>query len=76
VSARLLPVQVCAVTQGGAFAEEVVARENSVLKLPDNADLEAAAGLPVAYGTAYLALRDRADLRPGGPVAPLCLWTA
>ena len=27
--------------------------------------MEAAAGLPVAYGTAYLALRERADLRPG-----------
>lgn len=28
-------VQVCAVTEGGAFAEEVVARENVVVKLPD-----------------------------------------
>lgn len=60
--------QVCAVTQGGAFAEEAVARENLVVKLPTGCDLEAAAGLPVAFGTAYLALRDRADLQPGGAV--------
>lgn len=59
--------QVCAVTQGGAFAEEAVARENLVVKLPPGCDLEAAAGLPVAFGTAYLALRDRADLQPGPP---------
>ena len=52
-------------TQGGAFSEEVIARENQVVKLPAGADLEAAAGLPVAYGTAWLALRERADLRPG-----------
>lgn len=60
-----LPPQVCAVTEGGAFGEQAVARENLVVKLPANCDVDAAAGLPIAYGTAYLALRDRADLRPG-----------
>ncbi|EFN51151.1 hypothetical protein CHLNCDRAFT_59824 [Chlorella variabilis] len=63
--------KVCAVTQGGAFGEEAVARENLVVKLPPNCDVEAAAGLPVAYGTAYLALRDRADLRPGQTILVL-----
>ena len=57
--------RVCAVLPGGGFAEEAVARAPSVLKLPPGVDLEAAAGLPVAFGTAYLALRYRADLRPG-----------
>lgn len=41
---RLPPAQVCAVTQGGSFAEEVVARENAVVRLSPSADLEAAAG--------------------------------
>ncbi|PSC69189.1 quinone oxidoreductase 2-like protein [Micractinium conductrix] len=57
--------KVCAVTSGGSFAEEVIIREQQAVKLPDNVDLEAAAGLPVAYGTAWLALRVRADLRSG-----------
>lgn len=63
--------KVCAVTQGGSFAEEVVARENAVVRLSPSADLEAAAGLPVAYGTAWLALRERANLRPGQTVLVL-----
>ncbi|PRW33214.1 quinone oxidoreductase 2-like protein isoform A [Chlorella sorokiniana] len=63
--------KVCAVTQGGAFAEEVVVRENVVVKLPDSADVEGAAGLLITYGTAWLALRERADLRPGQTILVL-----
>ncbi|KAI3431798.1 hypothetical protein D9Q98_010551 [Chlorella vulgaris] len=63
--------KVCAVTEGGAFGEQAVARENLVVKLPANCDVDAAAGLPIAYGTAYLALRDRADLRPGQTILVL-----
>lgn len=42
-------LQVCAVTRGGAFAEEVVVPEGAVLKLPAGVDLVTAAGdcLPV-----------------------------
>jgi hypothetical protein len=36
--------QVCAVTRGGAFAEEVVVPEGAVLKLPQGVDLVTAAG--------------------------------
>ena len=54
---------VCAVTQGGAFAEEVVAPAVACVKLPASCDVEAAAGLPVAFGTAYMAL-ERARLQP------------
>eukprot|EP00887_Chlorella_sp_A99_P005437 scaffold1.g5437.t1 len=61
--------EVCALTQGGAFAEEVVVREGMAIRLPqgESMDLQAAAGarLPVAFGTAWLALHDRADLQPG-----------
>lgn len=35
------------------------------LQLPESGDLEGAAGLLITYGTAWLALRERADLRPG-----------
>ena len=41
------------------------------LQLSESADLEAAAGLLIAYGTAWLALRERADLRPGEGAAQL-----
>ena len=61
-------MQVCAVTSGGAFAEELVTKETSVFKLPHLNDLAAAAGLPVAFGTAHLALRERAQLKSGQTV--------
>ena len=58
-------------TSGGAFAEELVTRETSVFKLPHLSDLAAAAGLPVAFGTAHLALRERAKLQAGQTVLVL-----
>lgn len=64
-------MKVCAVTEGGAFAEEVVIRGGGVFKLPQNVDLEAAAGLPVAFGTAHLALVERARLQAGQTVLVL-----
>lgn len=60
--------RVCAVVQNGAFAEEVVAPALSTVKLPASCDVEAAAGLPVAFGTAWMALRDRATVQPGQTV--------
>ncbi len=38
------PAQVCAVTRGGGFAEEVVVRDGAALRLPPGADVAAAAG--------------------------------
>ena len=58
-------LQVCAVTQGGAFAAEAVIKEGGVIKLPSHVDLVAAAGLPVAFGTAHLALKERCQVKPG-----------
>ena len=37
-------LQVCAVTRGGAFAEEVCLKEGAVLKLPSGVDIVSAAG--------------------------------
>lgn len=63
---RLGPRQrVMAVLDHGGFAEQAVAREADVFPIPDEMDFATAAGFPIAYGTAYGALRWRADMRPG-----------
>jgi NADPH2:quinone reductase len=49
----------------GGFAEEVVAEAGTVIHVPEDMPDEIAATLPIAYGTAYHALVDRADLREG-----------
>jgi NADPH2:quinone reductase len=59
---------VCAVTNGGSFAEETIAQAISVVKLPASCDVEAAAGLPVAFGTAWMALKDRSGVKSGDTV--------
>jgi len=54
-----------------SFATEIVADESTVIKLPPHLpedELEAAAGMPVAFGTALLALKYRAQLKPGQTV--------
>ena len=58
-------LQVCAVTQGGGFAGEVVIKQGGVVKLPNHVDLIAAAGLPVIFGTAHLAIKERAQVKAG-----------
>lgn len=62
---------VCAVTDGGAFSEEAIAPVISVIKVPKSSDVEAAAGLPVAFGTAYMGLCMRARVRRGQMVLVL-----
>lgn len=58
-------VQVSAVAMGNGLCEEVVVNELSVLKLRNVKDLPSAAGLPVAFGTAHLAICERARLQAG-----------
>ncbi|KXZ55570.1 hypothetical protein GPECTOR_2g1119 [Gonium pectorale] len=58
--------KVCAVKQGGAFAEQVVAPAAAVWRVPDAVPLQDAAAIPIVYGTADLALRHRAGLKAGG----------
>ena len=63
---RLTPRQrVMAVLDHGGFAEQAVVRESDVFPIPDDMDFAVAAAFTIAYGTAYGALRWRADLRPG-----------
>jgi len=57
--------RVMAMTGTGAFAEEVVTNEMSVMRIPDAMTFEEAAGFPVTYGTTMHALIDRGRLGEG-----------
>ena len=57
--------RVMAHTGRGSLAEQVVAEERSVFRLPDGVSFDQSAGFPVTYGPTYHALRDRAQLQPG-----------
>ena len=49
----------------GGFAEQAVAREEDVARIPDAMDFATAATFPVVYLTSHLALQHRARLQPG-----------
>lgn len=49
----------------GAYAELVLADERSVYPLPSNVTFQQGAGLGVPYATAYRALHDRGQAKPG-----------
>lgn len=51
--------------KSGAFAERIAVPADQVVPLPDNVTFTEAAALPVAYGTAQLALVDKAHMRKG-----------
>ena len=57
--------RVMAFLDRGGFAEAAVARAADVVPLPETMDDATAAGFAIAYGTAYGALRWRADLHAG-----------
>ena len=57
--------RVIAFTGSGAFAQQVRVPASQVWPVPDGLDLEVAAGISIAYGTSYHALKDRARLKPG-----------
>ncbi len=57
--------RVLATLERGGYAEQATARVGEVAAIPDDMDFATAAGFAIAYGTAYGALRWRADLRPG-----------
>ena len=56
---------VVAIMMSGGFAQEALARETDVVKLPAGVDPVAASAFLFTYGTSYHALKDRAKLRPG-----------
>lgn len=57
--------RVMAAVTGGAFADEAVAEQTDVIRLPDSLDFVTAAGFPVAYGTSHLGLTAKAGLKAG-----------
>ena len=57
--------RVMAVCQTGGFAEQVVVHHGSAFKLESEMPFDAAAAMPLTYGTTYHALVDRAKLRAG-----------
>lgn len=65
VSSCKLGDRVMAVTMWGAYTEELVVPETSVVVIPDRMDLATAAGFAVAYGTSHLGLIRRGQLKAG-----------
>lgn len=57
--------RVCGFVGMGAMAERAIAFPASTMKLPDSISFEVGASIPVAYGTSYHALVDRAGLSAG-----------
>ena len=57
--------RVCALTNGGGYAEYVAAPAGQCLSVPDNLDLVAAAGLPETCFTVWTNVFDRGRLQPG-----------
>ncbi len=57
--------RVAAILDHGAFAARALAQDIQTFRIPEAMDMQAAAALPTAYGTAYRALVDRAGLRAG-----------
>ena len=57
--------RVVAVLSYGAYASCAVVPEGAVRAIPDAMPFSQAAALPIVYGSALLALTDRAALRPG-----------
>jgi NADPH:quinone reductase len=52
----------------GAYAERVAVRADTLRRVPEGASLDAAATLPIAYGTAHAGLVHRGGLREGETV--------
>lgn len=63
--------RVLAMVPWGAFAERAAVPAASVIPIPDELSFVAASAFMVAYGSAYYALHERADLKPGETVLVL-----
>lgn len=57
--------RVAGTAEGGAFAEEAIARASDIHVIPKEMDFASAAGFPVAYGTSDVALNHRGHLKAG-----------
>jgi NADPH2:quinone reductase len=56
---------------GNGCREKVVTKARNAVLIPDGVSDETAAGIPITYGTALHAFKDRALLKPGETVAVL-----
>ena len=63
--------KVIALTIWGGFAEQVLAKQEQVIPMPEGLSFEVAGSLLLTYGTCLHALRDRAALKPGETVLVL-----
>ncbi|MGH6736452.1 MAG: NADPH:quinone oxidoreductase family protein [Methyloceanibacter sp.] len=63
--------RVVAFIGGNGCREKIVTKAKNLIPIPDGVSDETAAGVPVTYGTAIHALKDRANLKPGETVAVL-----
>jgi len=63
--------RVAAFICGNGCREKVVTKASIVVPIPDSVSDEAAAGIPVTYGTALHGLKDRGDLKEGETLAVL-----
>jgi NADPH2:quinone reductase len=63
--------RVCGYLGWGCAREELAARAELLIKMPDGVGYETAAGINVTYGTAIHGLKDRGRLRAGETVAVL-----
>ena len=63
--------RVVAFIGGNGAQEKVVTRASNAVPIPDGVSDETAAGIPVTYGTALHALKDRGMLKPGETIAVL-----
>jgi NADPH2:quinone reductase len=63
--------RVAAFIGGNGCREKVVTAANKVVPIPDGVSDEAAAGIPITYGTALHGLKDRGDLKSGETLAVL-----
>ncbi len=60
--------RVCGLIDYGGFAEQVLANDQQLVKIPDTIDFNTAAAIPVVYPTAWCTLRMRSTLKPGETV--------
>ena len=63
--------RVIALTIWGGFAEQVLAKQEQLMPMPEGLSFEVAGSLLLTYGTCLHALRDRAQLQPGQTVLVL-----
>ena len=71
VTAVRVGTRVLAFTGLGGYAEQVLVAADMVFPIPDAMSYPDAAGFPVAYGTSFHALVDRAHVGPGETVLVL-----